>query len=371
MLAPVITPALRTYRLCDVAGGVPGFLGQPESLMNHKTIELRKPYLIFTGDAAAAATTKTAFGVRDWAPEACLAQTRMPDSPVDLGLPEMSPEAAAAAGAGSLLIGVAPPGGRLPPAWEPTLHRAVAAGLDIISGLHTSLREVPGLADAAAKHGVALIDVRHSQREFPVGTGAKRSGKRLLTVGTDCVLGKKYTALALTRALLAQGVSADFRATGQTGVMIAGSGVAIDAVVADFISGAAEVLSPSAADDHWDVIEGQGSLFHPSYAGVTLGLLHGSQPDVLILCHDPTRRGLRSLPGFPLPALRVAADRYLEAGRLTNPTVRLAGVSLNTSRLDAAGRAAAIASAEAELQVPAFDPMKSDLQAVVRQVLGT
>ena len=145
------------------------------------------------------------------------------------------------------------------------------------------------IAAAAAKHGRKLFDVRHSAERFATGKGAKRPGKRLLTVGTDCSVGKKYTALALERAMRARGLNADFRATGQTGVFISGRGVSVDAVVADFIAGAAEWLTPANDPGHWDVVEGQGSLFHPSFAGVTLGLLHGAQPDAFVVCHEPTR----------------------------------------------------------------------------------
>jgi uncharacterized NAD-dependent epimerase/dehydratase family protein len=237
--------------------------------------------------------------------------------------------------------------------------------------MHVPLSKVPGLSDAASERGVALVDVRLSAREFPVGTGRRRTGKRLLTVGTDCALGKKYTALALARALRQRGIDADFRATGQTGIMIAGHGVAIDAVVADFVSGAAEWLSPDADADHWDVIEGQGSLFHPAYASVTLGLLHGSQPDVLILCHDPTRTHMNSCPAFAVPAPSAAAACYLDLARLTNPAVRLAGVSLNTSALGAAERARAISGTEREMGVPCFDPMMTPLDAVIEQLLSS
>jgi uncharacterized NAD-dependent epimerase/dehydratase family protein len=333
------------------------------------TVVLRTPYLLFLGDAPSAPYAKTAFGIRDWAPHACLGQMRLPGTTVDLGLPEMTPESAAAAGAGSFLIGVAPVGGKIPPEWTPILRRALAAGLDIVSGMHTPLAGIEGLAAEAKKTGAALVDVRIPKTSFEVGSGRKRTGKRLLTVGTDCALGKKYTALALTNALRAHGVKATFRATGQTGVMIAGSGIAIDAVVSDFIAGAAEALSPDAAADHWDCVEGQGSLFHPSYAAVTLGLLHGSQPDVLILCHDPTRTHIKSSPDFPIPDLRVAAARYIEAGQLTNPKVRLAGVSLNTSELSAAQRERVLADTAALLGVPCFDPLKSSLDDAVRSVL--
>ncbi|HEY9545902.1 MAG TPA: DUF1611 domain-containing protein, partial [Solimonas sp.] len=254
---------------------------------NATTIQLHGPYLLFLGEADHDQRAKTAFGLRDWASQSCLGQLRMPACKVTLGLTEMNPAQAATAGAASLVIGVAPKGGQIAENWIPILRAAVDAGLDVVSGMHQLLSEVPGLAAAAQQRGVRLIDVRVPPPGLPTATGRKRSGKRVLTVGTDCALGKKYTALALTTTLRARGIDADFRATGQTGILIAGTGLPMDAVVADFSAGAAECLSPDAAPEHWDVIEGQGSLFHPAYAGVTLGLLHGSQPDALILCHDP------------------------------------------------------------------------------------
>ncbi len=326
---------------------------------------LRKPYLLFVGDAQDAAEAKTAFGLRDWARDACVAQLRLPQSRLDLGLPDMTPEAAARAGAGSLVIGVAPVGGQIPREWESVLHAAIAAGLDVVSGMHRPLEGVAGLAEAASKRGVALVNVRLPRQTFPVASGRRRSGKRLLTVGTDCALGKKYTALALTEAMRARGFAADFRATGQTGILIAGGGIALDAVTADFAAGAAELLSPDAPSDHWDVIEGQGSLFHPAYAGVTLALVHGSQPDVLILCHDPSRRHLHALPDFPTPDLRTAATRYLEAARLTNPNAMLGGVSLTTSMLGESQRERTLAEAAQSLGIPCFDPLQTPLKGAL------
>ncbi len=164
--------------------------------------------------------------------------------------------------------------------------------------MHAKLGNVPQLKAAAERHGRRLIDVRTPPKNIPIASGAKRSGKRLLTVGTDCAVGKKYTALALARAFTARGLDADFRATGQTGILIAGGGMPMDAVVADFEAGAAEILSPAAPAQHWDVIEGQGSLFHPAYAGVSLGLLHGSQPDVIVVCHDIDRKEMLGHPGY-------------------------------------------------------------------------
>ena len=333
-------------------------------------MSIRKPYVIFLGDADEPVLAKTAFGVRDWAPQDCLAQWRLPECKVDLGLPDKDPAAAAAAGARSMLLGIAPGGGRIPPSWVPGLKSAIEAGLDIVSGLHMRLEDVEGLAALAAKHNVQLINVRTPPKNLPVGNGIKRSGKRLLTVGTDCALGKKYTALTITKALQARGIAADFRATGQTGILIAGSGVPLDCVVADFVAGAIEQLTPAAADDHWDVIEGQGSLFHPGYAGVTLGLVHGSQPDALILCHDPTRKHIAYHPHSAMPSLKLAATRYIEAAQLNNPNVKLVGVSLNTSALSQAERERALSQAEYELGVPSFDPLKTSSDAVLERLLN-
>jgi len=331
---------------------------------------LRRPYLLFLGEETSPVKAKTAFGLRDWAADSCTGQMHMPGGTVDLGLPELDPVAAYAAGARSLLIGVTPVGGRIPAHWAPVLQAAVQAGLDIVSGLHTALESVPGLARAAADAGVRLVDVRRPPDDLPRATGKRRSGKRAAMVGTDCALGKKYTALALARAMREQGVDADFRATGQTGIMIAGAGIAVDAVIADFIAGAAECISPAAAPDHWDLVEGQGSLFHPAYAGVTLGLLHGSQPDALVLCHDPQRQHIVSWPDYPVPGLKEAEQLYLRMARLTNPDARLAGVSLNTSALDEAAAQEALAQAERELGVPAFDPMRTPLDRAIAALLG-
>ena len=334
------------------------------------TVILRRPYLLFLGEETSPLKAKTAFGLRDWAADSCTGQMHMPGGTVDLGLPELDPVAAYAAGARSLLIGVTPVGGRIPAHWAPVLQAAVQAGLDIVSGLHTPLESVPGLARAAADAGVRRVDVRRPPDDLPRATGKRRSGKRAAMVGTDCALGKKYTALALARAMREQGVDADFRATGQTGIMIAGAGIAVDAVIADFIAGAAECISPAAAPDHWDLVEGQGSLFHPAYAGVTLGLLHGSQPDALVLCHDPQRQRIVSWPDYPVPGLKEAEQLYLRMARLTNPDARLAGVSLNTSALDETAAQEALAQAERELGVPAFDPMRTPLDRAIAALLG-
>lgn len=328
-------------------------------------MNIERPYLLFLGDARDDLAAKTARGIKDWRPDWCLGQLRLNGCQTSLGLPDLSLEEAAAKGAKTLVVGVANRGGVIGGDWAETLRRALDLGLDIASGLHNRLDSVPGLADVARKRGRRLIDVRHPAQSFAVGSGEKRPGKRLLTVGTDCSCGKMYTSLALEREMRRRGLAADFRATGQTGVFIAGSGVSVDAVVADFISGAVEWLTPANDPDHWDVVEGQGSLHHPSYAGVTLGLIHGAQPDALVLCHEPTRTHMRGLPKQPMPTLEEAIDASLRAARLTNPAVRFVGVSINTSKLAADAAKPLIAETEQRLALPCVDPVKTGVAPIV------
>jgi uncharacterized NAD-dependent epimerase/dehydratase family protein len=326
---------------------------------------IKQPYLVFLGDAQDQVSIKTALGLRDWRPDACVGEWALPEATVTLGIQTMTPKQAVEAGARSLLIGIAPVGGQISDRWIPTLIDALAAGLDIISGMHSKLEAVPEIAAAAAKYGRALYNVRHCEVKFPVGTGQKRSGKRLLTVGTDCALGKKYTALALTKAFQNARHKATFRATGQTGIMISGDGVALDAVIADFCEGAAEALSPANEDDHWDIIEGQGSLVHPGYAGVSLGLLHGSQPDALILCHDPFRTEIDEYPGFAIPPIKDVIELNVMLARRTNPKARCVAIALNTSSVTGAEGEKICDYYETKYGLPAFDPVRSDLRRIV------
>ncbi|MFV0623580.1 DUF1611 domain-containing protein [Sphingomonas sp. ac-8] len=319
---------------------------------------LPSPYLLFLGDVTEPGFAKTALGLRDWAGDRCIGEHALPAATVSTGLPRLTPAEAAARGARAMVIGVANQGGVIPPAWVPELLAAIEAGMDLVAGMHRRLRDLAPLREAAARAGVRLHDLRVPPADLPVATGRKRSGRRLLTVGTDCALGKKYTALAIARGLGARGVDATFRASGQTGIMIAGRGIAIDAVVADFAAGAAELLSPDAAPDHLDVIEGQGSLFHPAYAAVSLALLHGSQPDRFVVCHEPGRSHILGVPGYAVPPIEAVIEQTVAAGRLTNPDIRCAGISLNTGRLDAAAAAQVIAETEARLGLPAADPIR-------------
>ncbi len=328
-------------------------------------MKIENPYLLFLGEAADQLAAKTAHGIADWRHDWCLGQLRMEGCKADVGLPDMTIEAAVAAGAKTLVVGVVNAGGIMSERWIDILESALIAGLDVAAGMHSRLVDVPRLAAAASQHGRSLFDVRHQTRNFEVGNGRKRTGKRLLTVGTDCAVGKKYTALAIEKEMRERGMNVDFRATGQTGILIAGGGVSIDAVVADFISGAAEWLSPDNTPDHWDVIEGQGSLFHAAFSGVSLGLLHGAQPDVIVLCHEPARAHMRGLPGYALPDLRVCIEANLAAARLTNPAVVCVGVSVNTSSLAPAEARRLLLSIEDALGLPAVNTFQDGAGPIV------
>lgn len=335
---------------------------------------IHAPYLLFLGEAGSAAEdvgAKTAEGVYYWRPERCIAQNRFEGSNMDLGLPDMTPEEAAKAGARTLVIGVANRGGVLSPRWTPTLLAAIEAGLDIASGLHQRLSDNAEIAEAAKRSGRALHDVRHwSGGPLPVGDGKRRAGKRVLIIGTDCAVGKNYTALALEAELKRRGVKATFRATGQTGVLISGAGVAIDALPADFVSGAVEMLCPENDADHWDVIEGQASVLHPSFAAVTTGLVHGAQPDALIVAHEADRTEMRGLPGRETPSLVETIQAHLSTARVTNPGCRAVGVSLNTRRLDEDRARAAVRAAAVQTGLPATDPIRFGAGPLADALLG-
>jgi uncharacterized NAD-dependent epimerase/dehydratase family protein len=184
-------------------------------------------------------------------------------------------------------------------------------------------------------------------------------------VGTDCCVGKKYSALSLHKALQERGIAATFRATGQTGILISGEGIPMDAVVSDFLSGAAEMLTPDAASDHWDVIEGQGSLFHPAYAAVTLGLLHGSQPDAMVLCHGSGRTVIDEYEDYPVPDLRECVAQYEQAARVTNRQSSIVGISLNTRGLNATQALSACRDASILTGLPCVDPMRHALESII------
>lgn len=333
-------------------------------------VQLREPYLILIGEEDDATYAKTGLGIVQWRPELVAGQLRFPGCTVDLGVPDMTVTEAAQMGVGSLVIGVAPIGGAIPDEWWRIIEDAAHAGLDIVCGLHVKLADNPVIVAAAAESGARLIDVRVPPADLPVGTGIKRTGKRVLMVGSDCAIGKKYSALALDQAMREAGMKSTFRATGQTGIMIAGEGIPIDAVVADFISGAAELISPENDPDHWDVIEGQGSLFHPGYSGVSLGLLHGSQPDAFVVCHDATRTTVSGWDHFALPSISECIKMHGSLGRRTNPDIRCVGISVNTSTLPAKERENYLANLAAETGLPCVDPLIDGCGAIVNYIRG-
>ncbi len=326
---------------------------------------LKTPYLLFLGDAKDALAAKVAQGIRDWRPDNAVGQMRLAGCVADLGIPDMTIEESMAQGARTMVVGVANRGGFIAEEWINVLEQALEAGMDLAAGLHNKLADVPRLADTAARLGRELHDVRHPTQAYPVGSGAKRSGKRLLPVGTDCSCGKMYTALAIEKEMRARGWKADFRATGQTGILITGEGVSIDAVVSDFISGAVETLAPANDADHWDLVEGQGSLYHPAYAGVTLGLIHGAQADALVLCHEPTRSHMRALPEYPVPDMGAVMEMALPHARLTNPDAHFVGVAVNTKTLDDAAAERFLKETEDRFGLPTVDPVRTGVGRIV------
>ncbi|MEM6847368.1 MAG: N-acetyltransferase DgcN [Pseudomonadota bacterium] len=330
-------------------------------------MQLQRPYLLFLGDVPDALAAKTAYGIVDWRRDWCVGQWRLPGCGADTGLPDVSVAEAIEAGAKTLVIGVVNAGGVLPAHWVSSIVEAMEAGMDVAAGLHSRLDSVPHIAAAAKTHGRALHDVRMSTQTFATGKGVKRTGKRLLTIGTDCSVGKKYTALALEAGMREAGMDAEFCATGQTGVFISGRGVAIDAVVADFIAGAAEWLTPETDENIWQVVEGQGSLFHPSFAGVTLGLLHGSQPDAFVVCHEPTRTNMRGVK-TPLPTIQDVIDMTIALGKLNNPAIKPVGIAINTQALSEHDAKALIEETGKAHGLPATDPVRFGVDPIVQRI---
>ncbi|MCI2399530.1 N-acetyltransferase DgcN [Aliiroseovarius subalbicans] len=326
---------------------------------------IKTPYLLFLGDAPDQLAAKVAQGIKDWRPENAVGQFRMEGCKADLGLTDMSLEEAKAAGAKTLVIGVANRGGVISQAWKKVLVMALEEGFDLASGLHNLLSDEADLVAVAAACGRELHDVRVPEVDYPIANGKKRSGKRCLAVGTDCSVGKMYTALAMHREMEARGMKATFRATGQTGILITGDGVPLDAVVADFMAGSVEYISPDNDPDHWDLIEGQGSLFHVSYSGVTMALIHGGQPDALILSHEPTRDHMRGLPDYTAPSLEELRDVALTLARVANPACQVVGVSVNTQHMSEDEAVAYLAGVEERMGLPAVDPFRQGAARLV------
>ena len=319
---------------------------------------IETPYLLFLGDARDQLAAKVAQGIRDWRPGNVVGQMRLAGCKADVKVPDLDLAAAWEAGARTLVIGVANRGGVVSDLWKEHLIAALEHGFDLASGLHKLLRDEPDLVAAAEANGRRLFDVRVPQVPYPIADGRPRTGKRCLAVGTDCSVGKMYTALAMDLEMKRRGQKSSFRATGQTGILVTGEGVPLDAVVADFMAGAVEWLTPDNDPDHWDHIEGQGSLYHPSFSGVTMALIHGGRPDALVLAHEPTRTHMRGLPDYRLPSLTELHDMALQAARIVNPACRVVGISVNTAAMGEDDAQSYLTSIEREMGLPSTDPFR-------------
>jgi uncharacterized NAD-dependent epimerase/dehydratase family protein len=264
-------------------------------------------------------------------------------------------------GATTALVGVATSGGRFPPAWRELLKQSIRAGLDIENGLHEFITDDAELSELASEYGVELRDLRKPPPGLNVPTGANLThGSRVvLTVGSDCAIGKMSVSLELDREARKRGIASQFVPTGQTGIAIAGWGIAVDAVISDFIAGAAEQLVVEGVDRGGELllVEGQGSVLHPAYSGVTLGLIHGSAPHAYVLCHQAGSDVVDGDARFPIPPLPQLVRLHQELSLIPRPAGVLA-VALNTRYLDEAGARAAIEAAEQETGLPADDPVR-------------
>ncbi len=273
------------------------------------------------------------------------------------------------------LVGVATQGGRFPPEWIEILKSCVANGLDIENGLHVFLADDPELAELAARHEVELRDLRRPPADLSTATGANLAvpGTIVLTVGSDCAIGKMTVSLELDREARARGLRSLFVPTGQTGIAIAGWGIAVDAVVADFIAGAAERLVVEGSERGGELlwVEGQGAILHPVYSGVTLGLYHGSAPHLLVLCHESGSTEIEGVGGgpHPIPPLRELVELHERLALPVRPA-KVVAIALNTRRLSDDDARAAVAAAEAETGLPADDPVRSGAARLVDAVLA-
>ncbi|WP_207481632.1 DUF1611 domain-containing protein [Arenibaculum pallidiluteum] len=329
-------------------------------------MELRPPYLLLAGVGPDPATG-TARAIRDGRPEWCIGQMRLPDS-ADLGLPDLDPAAAAALGARCLVLADAPEG-TLPPHWQTALLEVLEAGLDIAGALDVPLGSVPGLEAAARRRDARLLDICRPDRRFAAASARPRGGRRLLTLGTGGPeAGELPMALALARELRRRGFDADFRGTSPAGIVIAGAGVPLDAIATDFIAGAAEWLSPAAAPDHWDVVEGRGPALSPRTA-TPFGLLNGVAAHALVLCHRPTTTG-GGVTDIEVASLRAHMEAALSFARRREASACFVGIGLDTVGLDEAQARACLAATAGALALPATDPVRFGAAAIADRLLS-
>ena len=330
---------------------------------------IKTPYLLFLGDAPDQLTAKVAQGIRDWRPDISIGQIKLPGCKADLNLKNYTLEEAKENGAKTLIIGVANRGGKFSDSWKKTLCHALELKFDIASGLHNLLSNEKDLLNLSEVNECNLIDVRIPKEQFPIGNGKKRTGKRCLTIGTDCSVGKMYSSLAIEKEMRSREIKVSFRATGQTGILISGRGIPLDAIVADFMAGSVEALSPDNDDDHWDIIEGQGSLFHVSYSGVTMALIHGGQPDHIILCHEPTRAHMRGLPHYDLPTLEALYELALPLAKISNPNCKISGICINTKNMERLEGENLKNQIEQAFKLPTVDPFIDGTKKIVDRLI--
>jgi uncharacterized NAD-dependent epimerase/dehydratase family protein len=325
----------------------------------------------FSGDAHYG---KTARGILRYSPHptvAVLDSTRAAETMS--GVPVVGTlEEALALGPTTAVVGVATQGGRFPPAWRALLRRCIEAGLDVESGLHEFLGDDAELSDLAREHGVELRDLRRPPTDLnvPTGSNLEIDARIVLTVGSDCAIGKKTVAVELDREARSRGLPSVFCPTGQTGIAIAGWGIAVDAVVADFLAGAAERIVVEGAERGGRLlfVEGQGSLVHPLYSGVTLGLMHGAAPHAFVLCHHAGAAEIEGCPGHMIPPLLDLIELH-ERVSLPARRARVVALALNTAHLDEEGARQAIADAAAETGLPCDDPVRFGAARLLDSVL--
>jgi D-glutamate N-acetyltransferase len=319
---------------------------------------------------------KTARGVIRYAPDpsVVVVDSTRPGETLD-GVPVVATvQEALAYEPTTAVVGVATQGGRFPPAWRELLKACIEAGLDVENGLHEFLADDPELSELARSHGVELRDLRRPPADLNVPTGENLTipAKIALTVGSDCAIGKKTVAYELDLEARRRGLKSAFVPTGQTGIAIAGWGIAVDAVVSDFLAGAAERLVVEGHRRGGEIlfVEGQGSLVHPAYSGVTLGLIHGSAPHAFVLCHRAGATHVEGYPEYPLPSLRELVDLHERISLALRPA-RVAGIALNTAHLGEDEAREAIALAKSETNLPADDPVRFGGVTLLEAVLAT
>jgi D-glutamate N-acetyltransferase len=333
-------------------------------VLTGKASEPRRLLILAEGRSDDPHYGKTAQGVIRYRPQDIVAilDTQRAEGDTQDGFPVVrSVEEARPYGPTTALVGVATQGGRFPPHWRELLKDAIRAGLDLENGLHEFVSEDPELVALAREHGVELRDLRKPPPGLNVPTGANltHGATTVLTVGSDCAIGKMTVSLELDREARSRGIRSEFVPTGQTGIAIAGWGISVDAVVSDFIAGAAEQLVVEGAERGGELllVEGQGSLLHPFYSGVTLGLIHGSAPHGFVLCHKAGERFVEQDERFPIPPLTDLADLHARMSLLARPA-RVHAIALNTRDLDEGAARRAVAETEAETGLPADDPVR-------------